>query len=352
VISVLEINKIHNMDCIEGMKKLPNRSVDLVLTDPPYGVIGMEWDKHINWDELAKEIYRVLKVNGSIYIFGQFPMICEVYNAFSKIFSFKQDLVWYKNRGFSLANTIFTKYHENILFFVKGNESIVEKLAEEIKAKRKEKGWTVKDAQKAMLKILPDFKYYEHGGGGWLWFETGRCPTLKEYEILLSLLDVSDNYRILFERPVFNFEDIKLDGEPYTITRKAQKLYGKKSNLGEFQQINNGKRNPKTVLEYSIIQGGKEYVGHPTQKPIELLKYLLIASSRKSEVILDCFMGSGSTAVACQQIGRQYIGFELDSNYVKIAEQRLKQKSLLPLAEQQEGGNGVPPTPKECGYPA
>ncbi len=321
-------------DCLEKLKDIQDNSVDLVLTDPPYNVIGMDWDTEIDWETLSEELYRVLKVNGTIYVFGQFPMVCDVYNVFSKKFKFKQDLVWYKNRGFSLVNTIYTKYHENILFFVKGNEEIVKRLALEIANKRKEKKWTVKFAQKALVKILPKFHYYEAGGGGWLWFETGRCPTLQEYEKLIELLGISDSYRTLFDRPIFNFEDIKLSGKPYRITREKQKIYGKESNLGVYEKINDGKRNPKTVLEYSIIQSGQEYFGHPTQKPLKMVEYLLKASSRENELVLDPFMGSGTTGVASLKLNREFVGIEINKEYFNIARKRIvEQKNQSRLFE-------------------
>ena len=333
---MLEINKIHQGDCLELLKEIPDNSIDIVITDPPYNVINMEWDNKINWEILSEEIYRVLKVNGSIYIFGQFPMICDVYVSFNKKFKFKQDLIWYKNRGFSLANTVFTKYHENILFFVKGNEQILKQFGSIIKNRRLELNLSLKQ-----IGELCDEKWYHRGGH--MYYETGlACPTEKQYDKLIEILKLEDNFRCLFDRPVFNFEDIKLDGEPYTITRKAQKLYGKKSNLGEFKRVNNGKRNPKTVLEYSIVQSGKEYVGHPTQKPIELLKYILTASSRPEELVLDPFIGSGSTAVACKQLGRNYLGIELTEEYCEVARKRLLQNSLLPLAENSKE-DGIPP---------
>jgi len=327
---MIEKNKIHCMDCLEGLKKLANDSVDVLLTDPPYNVINMEWDIKIDWDELAKEIHRVLKVNGSIYIFGQFPMVCDVYVAFSKYFKFKQDLVWYKNRGFSLVNTIYTKYHENILFFTKGSEEVLKKFGKYVKLKRKEKNLTVEKLKP--LIGMPNIYAKDDGrniDGGFNFFETGMTyPKREYYNKIKKVLQLNNDFDCLFDRPTFNFNDIKLDGEPYTITRKAQKLYGQKSNLGEFKQVNNGKRNPKTVLEYKIVQSGDEYVGHPTQKPIELLKYLLIASSREKEVILDPFIGSGSTAVAAKQLNRDFIGFELSQKYINIANKRLAQNNL------------------------
>lgn len=325
----MKTNYIYHGDCMELLKKLPSNSVDCIITDPPYNVLALDWDKQeIDWKVLAEEFYRVIKVNGCIYVFGQMPMINFVFVELSKKFKFKQDLVWYKNRGFSLVNTIFTKYHENILFFVKGNEQVIEKLSREVKQKRIERKYTVKFCQKYFREKLDNFKYYEYGGGGWLWFETGRCPTIKEYELLIEFLGISDNYRNLFDRPTFNFEDIKLDGEPYKITRKAQKVYGIKSNMKEFTQINNGKRNPKTVLEYPIVQSGKEYFGHPTQKPKALIKYLIQSCSNEGDIILDPFMGSGTTAKACEELNRRWVGAELEAESITMINKRLSQKTL------------------------
>jgi DNA modification methylase len=142
---------------------------------------------------------------------------------------------------------------------------------------------------------------------------------------LKEVLHLNNEFDCLFDRPIFNFEDIKLEGEPYKITRKAQRLYGVKSNFGEYTQVNNGKRNPKTVLEYPIIQGGKEYFGHPTQKPEALIKYLITSCSNEGDIIFDPFMGSGTTAVASRDLNRNWISFDTDPEYVKISQKRIGQ---------------------------
>ena len=67
---------------------------------------------------------------------------------------------------------------------------------------------------------------------------------------------------------------------------------------------------------------------HPTQKPVEIIKFLITKSSNPSDLILDPFMGSGTTAVACKQLNRNFIGFELDPKYVEIANKRLAQGTL------------------------
>jgi len=323
---MLEINKVYCMDCLEGLKKIPNNSIDLIITDPPYNVLALDWDKEIDWNKLSKELFRILKDFGSVYVFGQTPFIFEVYKQMSNNkFDFRQDLVWVKNRGFSLSNTIYTKYHENILFFIKDDREKWKRFGKYVKEQRLKLGLSLKKTGG-----LCNQKWYHRGG--YQFFETGRKQnvSLPEYDKLKEVLKLDNRFdKELFNHHSFNFEDIKLEGEPYKITRERQKLYGKKSNFGKFTQINEGKRNPKSVLNYSIIQGGKEYMGHPTQKPIELIKYLIKASSNEGDIVLDPFIGSGTTAIASKQLGRKFTGFEINPEYVRIANKRLAQGVLI-----------------------
>jgi site-specific DNA-methyltransferase (adenine-specific) len=99
--------------------------------------------------------------------------------------------------------------------------------------------------------------------------------------------------------------------------------------------------------KYGSIKA-KQQNHHPTVKPVKLMEYLVRLVTPKNGVCLDPFMGSGTTALACKQLRRRYIGFEIDSNYVEIAQKRLSQKVLFPLAEQQEGG-AIPPKDKSLG---
>lgn len=318
---------IINGDCLEELKKLEDNSIDCIITDPPYNVLALDWDKQeIDWDKLSKELFRVLKDYGSVYIFGQTPFIFEVYKQMiNSKFDFRQDLVWMKNRGFSLTTTTYTKFHENILYFIKDDREKWERFGKYVKEQRLGLKISLREVGN-----LCEQKWYHRGG--YQFFETGRKQSVSrpEYDKLKEVLRLDDRFdKELFNNHLFNFEDIKLDGKPYKMNRKKPKLYGKDSNMAEnFEVINEGKRNPKTILEYSIIQSGKEYVGHPTQKPIELLKYLLTASSNEGDVILDPFAGSFSTLVACQQLNRKGIGIELSEEYCEMGRKRLQQKSL------------------------
>ena len=85
----------------------------------------------------------------------------------------------------------------------------------------------------------------------------------------------------------------------------------------------------KYTLEYNGLIGKEQMRAHPTQKPLELMKYLVNEYSDEGVTILDPFLGSGTTAVAAKQLGRKYIGIELSEKYCKIAEERLKQDMLF-----------------------
>ncbi len=91
-------------------------------------------------------------------------------------------------------------------------------------------------------------------------------------------------------------------------------------------------------LESGICQG-KERTKHPTQKPLWIIKHFIEVSSNEKDTILDCFMGSGTTGVACVNTNRKFIGIELDENYFKIAEERIE-SSLKSRTKETKTNNG------------
>jgi len=88
---------------------------------------------------------------------------------------------------------------------------------------------------------------------------------------------------------------------------------------------------------------------HPTQKPIALGRWIIDKFANKGDLIFDPFAGSGTFIIACKQRGYNYVGCEINKEYINIINERLKQKTLLHLAQTQEGGNGIPPTNKLVG---
>jgi len=252
----METNIIRNEDCILGLKKIPDKSINLILTDPPYQSTDNEWDKEPDWNKLSKEFNRILKDNGTIYIFGKQPMLTNVLNSFCKYFMFRFELIWVKNAGMWASNQRPLQLHENIYCFNKKN---------------------------------------------------------------IKITDVT-----------WNLEALKVKGTPY---RKLRKIEVQSSNQSGYKQDwmceNDGFRFPTTILEFNAVRGGHpEHKGHPTQKPEGLIRWLIKGGSNKGDVILDPYLGSGTTAICCKQLGRKYIGYELSPKYFKIATDRMKQDVL------------------------
>lgn len=219
----MEINKIYNEDCLEGIQKIASASIDTIITDPPY-FIGMTHNgKKGNYngliimkpffDSLFSEFSRVIKENGKVYIFCDWRTYAFYYPLLLKHISVRNMLVWDKISG---PGSSYAFTHELILFAEKDT------------------------------------------------------PYMKGSNI--------------FRIPGFSAGAKKTNGEML----------------------------------------------HPTQKPVEVIEKLITDSTKEGDLVLDCFMGSGTTAVAAKKLNRNFIGFEIQEKYITISENRLKQVEILP----------------------
>lgn len=229
----MELNKIHNIDCLEYMRTLPDKCIDLVLTDPPYGTTSNEWDNVVDF---WSEVKRISK--GGQVIFSSQPYTTDLINSNRK--EFKHTWIWNKGMtgNFAIAKYQPLKIHEEICVF--GNVVY----------------------SPIMRKGKPRFKGGSNKGNS----NTGNMISEKHY---------SEDYY------------------------------------------------PVSIIEYNNA-GNRAISEHPTQKPIELMAYLVKTYSKENDIILDPFLGSGTTAVACKLLKRNYIGIEIDKKYCEIAEQRIK----------------------------
>jgi site-specific DNA-methyltransferase (adenine-specific) len=111
--------KVIQGDCLEVMRTMPDKSVDLVLTDPPYGLTDCAWDNSLDWDKVWKELNRIGKDECNYVVFGKQPFLCGL--ILTNIKNYKYELIWEKEKG---VNYISAKYkpmisHENIIVFYK-----------------------------------------------------------------------------------------------------------------------------------------------------------------------------------------------------------------------------------------
>ena len=117
----MEIDNIYNMDCLEGMKQIPDGSVDAVICDPPYGTTDCKWDSVVPFEPMWEQFNRILKANGTVVMFGSEPFSSQL--RMSNIEQYKYDWLWVKptSTGFQHAKNMPLKDYETISVFSKGS---------------------------------------------------------------------------------------------------------------------------------------------------------------------------------------------------------------------------------------
>ena len=293
-------------DCLELMKNIPDGSVDLVLTDPPYGTMKGIDDKH-DWDTILDtqtmfaEISRILRQNGKAILFSQEPYTSRLITSTIPPLPFAYRAVWYKNvSGNSLmAKSAMVSRYEDICIFTKPHDAectnelrdYFKKVLEFIGAK------SCKEINARLGHRKAEHCFYVTGKGkGSTQFSL--C-TEQTYNEIVSVFGID-----------------KMDGFlPYSELEMLNEKYTATFNLWQ------GGKSKSNVLEYKKDNDGY----HPTQKPVALLEDLIQTYSNEGDTVLDFTMGSGSTGVACVNTNRNFIGIELDERYFNIAKKRIEE---------------------------
>ena len=227
-------------DCLELMKDIPDKSIDMILCDLPYGTTQNKWDSCIDLDLLWKQYERIIKDNGAILLFAQTPFDKVLGVSNLKLLKYEWIYIKTKPTGFLNAKKMPLKKHENILVFYK-------------------------------------------------------------------------------KLPTYNPQGIIKDGKK-EVKRTNNGNYGECSKTTIRQYTNY----PTSTLNYNNVFK-KQF--HQTQKPIELLEYLIKTYTNENDIVLDNCMGSGSTGVACKNLNRKFIGIELNDTYYEIAKNRINSVS-------------------------
>ncbi len=137
------------------------------------------------------------------------------------------------------------------------------------------------------------------------------------YEMILVLRKTRD------AKPYFNKDAVRISYDDETIKqylkdKRYKDLEARKTHLEKGKYATNILRVP------SLKGSSKEKVGHPSQKPIKLIEMLVMSATREGDAVLDPFLGSGTTAVACQNLNRTFVGIEIEQKYIEIAKERLQ----------------------------
>ena len=285
--------QLYNGDCLELLKNIPDNSIDMILCDLPYGVTDYEWDKIINGEELFNQYKRICKQNANVLLFCQIEfakyLMLQTYSS-----EFSHCLIWVKEnktRHLSVDKLPMSQYEMILCFRLNKYRNTTSHLAlrhyftYELKAS----GKSIKEIEKE----IPNYSAHH-----WFRFSSDyRIPTEKNYKRLQEITGR------------FNRDYAEIRAE----------FLKEKNNESTYNGNNDG-----DVLYYTL----KEKRVHPTQKPVELLEYLIKTYSNQCDIVLDNCMGSGSTGVACVNTNRDFIGIELDEKYFKIAKDRIERSVL------------------------
>ena len=233
---MIELNKIYNEDCLEGIKKIPTASIDLVVIDPPYELSTRKKDESFNKNKITRDIYKLQEelIKGSLVNGYDYVILDELVRVMKGVNIY----IWCNKK--------------QLLFYF---DYFVKKLG-------------------CNYEVL-------------LWNKTNAMP-------LYSNTYLSDKEYCLYFR---------------------KKGYCKPKSYSD----------ARTVYFSTTNMSDKKRYGHPTIKPLEFIRKIIRNSSVEGDVVLDSFMGSGTTAVACILENRNYIGLEVNKKYYDIALKRIEE---------------------------
>ena len=252
------INKVICGDCLVEMKKIPDKSIDMILCDLPYGTTQNKWDSVIPLNKLWKEYERIIKDNGAIVLTSQGVFTAKLILSNEKLFKYK--IVWEKSKptNFLNAKKQPLRKHEDICVFYK-------------------------------------------------------------------------------KQPLYNPQ--MSEGEAYNKGFRKNQLTGSYGDFKSVEVKSNGERYPTDIVYFKTAESEGE-VFHPTQKPIELGRYLIKTFTKKGDIVLDNTCGSGSFLVSAVLENRNFIGIEKNHevhrfknkeiDYIKVSMDRITEayKSL------------------------
>lgn len=301
------LNKVTQGDCLEVSKQVGDGTVDLILTDLPYGNMngamldGWEgnktsWDYAIDPKKVFEVADRILRKNGKLVLFSQEPYTTKLITEATANIPFSYRMIWEKDH---FANALVAKkapvsYYEDVLIFSKIHDTNgVHPLRDYFRNILEFIGVTKKDI------ITRIGQRADH--------------TFRTNSAQFSLC-TEDTYNDIVR--TFNVD--KMDGyASYNELKQVDNQF--KCGFPSVFNLWEGHKHKSNILRYK-----KDYDGyHPTQKPVLLLEDLIKTFSNEGDLVVDLTCGSGSTAVAAINTGRQFIGIERESEYVEIANRRI-----------------------------
>ena len=243
-------------DCLELMKNIKDKSIDMILCDLPYGKTSCKWDNVIPFEPLWEQYNRIIKDNGAIVLFAQQPFTTLLIS--SNINEFRHNIVWHKDK---CANFLHAKNQPR--------------------------------------KTTEDIIVFSKEGSGFVHNSKNKCTY---------------NPQMVSRKPRKRMKE----------TERSENIIDIRGESCTFKQGEDfipDKSYPENIVYFKTEHKNRL---HPTQKPVDLLEYLIKTYTNENEIVLDNCMGSGSTGVACINIDRNFIGIEKEEKYFEIAKDRIE----------------------------
>ena len=301
----MELDKIYNIDCLEGMKQIPDGSIDAIICDLPYGTMkgivnapgwgncSCEWDEIIPTEPLFAEYERVLRMNGVAVLFSQEPYTSHLRTFKAPNMEFLYPMIWKKN---SAGNALMSKVapasvFEDINVFAKKYDT------NGIHPLRQYFAKVMEFCGKSKREIIDEIGQ--------------RADHVFRGDSTQFALCTEETYDALIERyGIDKMQGFMRFDELQKINRKYERTFNLPKGKAQLQNVLEFDKDPREAM-------------HPTQKPLALIQRLVLTYSNEGDTILDNCMGSGTTAVACIKEKRHFIGFELNADYYDKACKRI-----------------------------
>lgn len=404
---------LFNEDCLETLKRIEDNSIDLCLTDLPYGILTnkkeadyqnenrnfCDWDFEIDYDKVLPQLKRVMKKDGNVLLFAKSPFTFRLYEQMIKHgFTFRYNWIWKKN---SITNFASMKYrpganYEEIMVFTptpkRGKYFAHAEFNNEVKIKCKFYNYETRTpitSEEVFDKYLIPFisgtlfnkdvriacageSAKSNTGKGGLKLNNilnedvriirkCHCPGaqssthgIKLDHILNEDIGIcshihggeshSDNVgvpkikldKILNEDiRVLSSSENNFSSNAGIVHIKFDQIFNEKyrdqfeidlENKILYRTVKSYKNFPASIIDIKYKNDRKKYKKHPTTKPVEVLEFLLHHYTEENDLVLDMTAGSGSTAVACKNMNRNFIGSEISKVWFDVAQQRLNEK--------------------------
>ena len=302
--------KLYKGDCLIESDKIESGSVDLILTDLPYGTMegqsdsGIyhqgkekhEWDNIIPTDKIMEIANRILRKNGKMILFAQEPFTNKLMNSETSNVSFNYRAIWLKDTlgSFMRSKKALLYKTEDILIFTKTIED---------KSEHPLQDYFYDEFVKSGISVSEycdklGTKHASHFFTKGMQFRTPNEKYLKQLQDLTGLFDIT-------------IEEVKQKQKEFLEYNKLK--FGSTFNLKE------GDKYKSNIFEFKRDRDNY----HPTQKPVLLLEDLIKTFTNENDLVVDLTMGSGSTGVACKNTNRNFIGIEMNDEYYDIACKRV-----------------------------